>query len=100
MNRIRFASAGGAYALLTFAPVGRIVDVDLLVGAEEIARRLEVARPQVVYQWRRRLPDFPPPVFSLSRPSRESETLPTGLGGGRVSVQRPRTVRLPSGGWD
>lgn len=46
-----------------------MVDVDLLVGAEEIARRLEVARPQVVYQWRRRLADFPPPVFSLSRAS-------------------------------
>ena len=46
-----------------------MVDVGLLVGAEEIARRLEVARPQVVYQWRRRLPDFPLPVFSLSRTS-------------------------------
>ncbi|HEX6393120.1 MAG TPA: hypothetical protein VFZ97_06735 [Acidimicrobiales bacterium] len=49
--------------------MGRMVDVDLLVGAEEIARRLEVGRPQVVYEWRRRLADFPLPVFSLSRTS-------------------------------
>jgi integrase len=42
-------------------------DVDLLVGAEEIARRLEVARPQTVYNWRRRYVEFPEPAFTLQR---------------------------------
>lgn len=46
--------------------VGRKVDTDNLVGAKEIADRLSVSRPQVVYTWRRRHPDFPQPVVSLS----------------------------------
>ncbi|MGH9177544.1 MAG: DNA-binding protein [Acidimicrobiales bacterium] len=37
-----------------------------LVGATEIAQRLGVARPQVVYSWRRRPLDFPAPVAKLS----------------------------------
>jgi hypothetical protein len=41
------------------------VDADQLVGAAEIARRLDVRRPQVVHTWRRRFPDFPEPVVRL-----------------------------------
>lgn len=41
-----------------------MVDADQLVGAAEIAHRLRAARPQVVYTWRRRDPDFPQPVWS------------------------------------
>ncbi len=37
-----------------------------LVGAMEIARRLGASRPQTVYAWRRRHPDFPRPVAELS----------------------------------
>jgi hypothetical protein len=47
--------------------VGRKVDVENLVGAKEIADRLpHVSRPQVVYEWRRRHPDFPAPISELS----------------------------------
>jgi hypothetical protein len=42
------------------------VNVEHLVGAKEIADRLGVARPQVVYEWRRRHPGFPDPVVRLS----------------------------------
>jgi hypothetical protein len=48
-------------------PVGRKVDIELLVGAAEIAERLDVARPGVVHDWRRRHPDFPEPVTIVSR---------------------------------
>ena len=37
-----------------------------LVGATEIAQRLGVSRPQVVYSWRRRSVGFPEPVAHLS----------------------------------
>lgn len=40
--------------------------MDQLVGAKEIADRLKVARPQVVYEWRRRHAEFPMPVATLS----------------------------------
>jgi len=40
--------------------------VDDLVGAQEIADLLDVARPQVIHEWRRRHPDFPEPVTTLS----------------------------------
>jgi hypothetical protein len=46
--------------------VGRRIDVQHLVGAVEIADRLGVARPQVIYTWRKRHPDFPEPVSHLS----------------------------------
>jgi predicted DNA-binding transcriptional regulator AlpA len=46
--------------------VGRKVDVDDLVGAAEIASRLGVKRPQVVHEWRKRHPEFPEPVATLS----------------------------------
>lgn len=45
--------------------MGRKVDVDELVGAAEIARRLKVAGREVVNAWRRRHPDFPRPVATL-----------------------------------
>ena len=46
--------------------MGRRVDVDDLVGAQEIADRLGVSRPQVVHEWRRRHADFPEPVVTLT----------------------------------
>ena len=36
-----------------------------LVGAQEIADLLGVARPQVIHEWRRRHPGFPQPVAKL-----------------------------------
>ena len=45
--------------------MGKKVDVDDLVDAAEIARRLGVKRPQVVHDWRRRHDDFPQPVTHL-----------------------------------
>jgi hypothetical protein len=45
--------------------VGRKVDVDDLVGAAEIADRLDVAHRETVINWRRRYPDFPQPVAEL-----------------------------------
>jgi hypothetical protein len=46
--------------------VGRRIDVDELVGAQEIADLLDVARPQVIHGWRGRNIGFPEPVQSLS----------------------------------
>jgi hypothetical protein len=43
------------------------VDVDQLVGAEEIAERLGLKRYQHVHQIRRRDPTFPEPVVTLRR---------------------------------
>jgi predicted DNA-binding transcriptional regulator AlpA len=40
--------------------------VDQLVGAAEIAERLGVKRATVVHDWRRRHPEFPQPVATLS----------------------------------
>ena len=45
--------------------VGRLVELDDLVDAVEIARRVGVKRPQVVHDWRRRHADFPQPVTFL-----------------------------------
>jgi hypothetical protein len=45
--------------------VARKVDVNDLVGADEIADRLDVSARQVVHTWRRRHPDFPQPVAKL-----------------------------------
>jgi hypothetical protein len=47
--------------------VGRRIDVDNLVGAEEIAERLGLRRYQRVHELRRRHPDFPEPVVRLKR---------------------------------
>jgi hypothetical protein len=46
--------------------MGRKIDVDDLIGAQEIADRLGVSRPQVVHQWVRRDLGFPKPVLSLA----------------------------------
>jgi short subunit dehydrogenase-like uncharacterized protein len=45
--------------------MGRKVDVQDLVGAAEIAERLDVSLPQTVHTWRQRYPDFPKPVTKL-----------------------------------
>jgi hypothetical protein len=47
--------------------VGRRIDVDNLVGAEEIAERLGLAHVQSVHTLRHRHPDFPRPVKKLQR---------------------------------
>jgi hypothetical protein len=46
--------------------VGRKIDVDDLVGVDEIADRLGLKRRQVVHNWRARHPDFPEPVAKLN----------------------------------
>ena len=55
--------------LLRSSAVGRKVDTGDLVSAVEIASRLGVARPQVVYDWRRRHDDFPEPVARVGNVS-------------------------------
>jgi hypothetical protein len=47
--------------------VGRKVDVDDLVGAAEIADRLDIAHAETIHAWRHRHPDFPQPVAQLGR---------------------------------
>jgi hypothetical protein len=47
--------------------VGRKIDVNDLVGAEEIAQRLGLAHVQSVHTLRHRHPDFPTPVKKLQR---------------------------------
>ena len=42
--------------------MGRQIDVDDLVDATEIARRVGFKRPEAVHNWRRRHPDFPEPI--------------------------------------
>jgi hypothetical protein len=41
------------------------VNVDDLVGAAEIADRLDIAHPETVHAWRKRYADFPEPVAQL-----------------------------------
>lgn len=50
---------------LRFAVVGRHVDIDDLVGAAEIADRLDKASSSLIHDWRKRYPDFPKPLLSL-----------------------------------
>ena len=45
--------------------VGELIDPAELVGAHEIAERLNVKRPQVIHSWRQRHEDFPEPVATL-----------------------------------
>ncbi len=47
--------------------MARKVDTDLLVGAAEIAHRLDLAHVQTVHTWRRRYKDFPEPVAVLKQ---------------------------------
>jgi len=45
--------------------VGKKVDVENLVGAQEIAKRLGLKNPHTVHVWRTRHPDFPEPIALL-----------------------------------
>ena len=45
----------------------RRVYCDELVGAAEIAERLDLAQVQTVHNWRRRHADFPEPVARLKQ---------------------------------
>lgn len=47
--------------------MGRRVDIDKLVGAEEIAERLGLSSHARVHEIRRRKPDFPAPIVTLKR---------------------------------
>ena len=51
--------------------MGRKIDVENLVGAQEIADRLNVSR-QVVHQWRERHANFPAPVAQLGGAGKRS----------------------------
>jgi hypothetical protein len=46
--------------------MARRVDVDQLVGAKEIAARLQVRGKSAVHDWRRRHDDFPIPIAQVS----------------------------------
>jgi hypothetical protein len=50
----------------TVQGVTRRVEVDNLVGAAEIAQRLNLRLAQTVHDWRRRHPSFPQPIARLS----------------------------------
>jgi hypothetical protein len=41
--------------------------VESLVGAAEIAERLNIAHVETIHNWRRRYPDFPKPIASLKQ---------------------------------
>jgi predicted DNA-binding transcriptional regulator AlpA len=45
--------------------MGRMVDVDDLVGSAEIARRLGAKRYNLINDWIRRYPHFPQPVATI-----------------------------------
>lgn len=45
--------------------VGKRVDVEYLVGAHEIAKRLGLKNPHTIHVWRTRHKDFPKPVAKL-----------------------------------
>lgn len=44
--------------------MGRMVDVDELVDAHEVAALLGLAHPNTVYLYQRRYPDMPQPVYA------------------------------------
>ena len=46
------------------ATMGRMVDVDDIVGPGEIAQRLRVSQTSMIHHWRRRDPSFPEPLFT------------------------------------
>jgi len=45
--------------------VGKKVEVENLVGAHEIAKRLGLKNPHTIHVWRTRHKDFPKPVAKL-----------------------------------
>jgi predicted DNA-binding transcriptional regulator AlpA len=46
--------------------VGKKIDLNHLVGATQIAQRLNVKRPHLIHDWRRRYPEFPKPIVELT----------------------------------
>ena len=46
--------------------MGKKIDLEYLVGAAEIAQRLNVKRPHLIHDWRRRYPEFPKPIVELT----------------------------------
>lgn len=46
--------------------MGRKLNLDYLVGAAEIAQRLDVKKPHLIHDWRRRYPEFPKPIVELT----------------------------------
>ena len=47
--------------------MGRKLDVDHLVGSNEIAKRLGFRHPQLVHHYKNHDPTFPEPVLALGR---------------------------------
>jgi hypothetical protein len=45
--------------------VSKKIDLADVVGAHEIAERLNLSFPNVVHNWRSRHPDFPKPILEL-----------------------------------
>ena len=74
--------------------MGRRVDVTDLVGAQEIADRLDVGRPQV-HKWRERHADFPEPVATLGGAGSRAGFLVWNWPD--VEVWARKTGRLPEG---
>ena len=46
--------------------MGELIDLAQLVGAAEIAQRLQIKQPHLVHDWRRRYSDFPTPGLELT----------------------------------
>ena len=46
--------------------MGKKIDLNCLVGAAEIAQRLNIKRPHLIHDWRRRYPEFPKPIVELT----------------------------------
>jgi predicted DNA-binding transcriptional regulator AlpA len=47
--------------------MGRMIDLNDLVDAPEIARRTGLSGPQAVHNWHSRHPDFPAPVATYGK---------------------------------
>ena len=45
--------------------MGKKVDIEDLVGAHEIAKRLGLKNPHTIHVWRTRHKDFPKPIATL-----------------------------------
>ena len=45
--------------------MGKKVDIENLVGAHEIAKRLGLENPHTIHVWRTRHKDFPKPIATL-----------------------------------
>lgn len=60
-------SAPDSDEIRSVEPMGRRIDADHLVGAAEIATRLDLSHTQTVHTWRRRYDDFPEPIAQLEQ---------------------------------